>query len=272
MKLNIERVITHNGTFHADDVFAVAMLRVAGYRLTCWRTRGAEVISQALANPTSLVLDVGGEYNPSLANFDHHQDKNLPSAAGLLYAEIKDELCPPEVQPYFFPFIEAIDAMDTNRGNVYELLAPLPKGLRNTASIIGGFNRDPADDAEQDQRFDQAVQFASMILRNELHAAGKRMNDDLAYEKRMILSNNVAVFDEYSSVWIERGDHMFAVMRHSTGWQVISRDAINWNIPEHAADHRGFRFRHFNGFMAVFTTWDTAVNFALTLPTGAPNK
>ena len=127
------------------------------------------------------------------------------------------------MQPFFQPFIDAIDAMDTNRGNVYELLANLPKGLRNTASIIGGFNRDPRDNVEQDHRFDMAVQFASMIIRNELHGAKKRMEDENAYVDRWVTNNNVAIFSDYNSVWIEKADHMFAVMPHSTGWQVVSR-------------------------------------------------
>ena len=54
---NILRVVTHSGVFHADDVFAYALLRIfLGQKLELERTRDPAIIARA-----DLALDVGGE-------------------------------------------------------------------------------------------------------------------------------------------------------------------------------------------------------------------
>ena len=54
-------VVTHNGTFHADDIFSAATLSILlDGKIKIIRTRDAEIISKA-----DYVFDVGGEYDPS---------------------------------------------------------------------------------------------------------------------------------------------------------------------------------------------------------------
>jgi len=70
MKKNI--LVTHNGSFHADDVFAcaalTAMLDRIGEQWEIIRTRDEEEISKG-----DYVFDVGGIYDPTNNRFDHHQ-------------------------------------------------------------------------------------------------------------------------------------------------------------------------------------------------------
>src|SRR3954469_8147286 len=61
-------VASHPGNFHADDVFAVAVLELVHGPLEVVRTRDAE--RQAAAD---LRVDVGGRSDPSTGDFDHHQ-------------------------------------------------------------------------------------------------------------------------------------------------------------------------------------------------------
>ena len=59
-------VITHSGEFHADDVFAVAILSfLKEVKLT--RTRDIEGVSN-----DTIIVDVGFEYDGK-RKFDHHQ-------------------------------------------------------------------------------------------------------------------------------------------------------------------------------------------------------
>ena len=64
------KIATHNGKFHADEVFAVSLLR----RLDRFkdaeiiRTRDAEILKTA-----DVVVDVGGQYDPLTHRYDHHQ-------------------------------------------------------------------------------------------------------------------------------------------------------------------------------------------------------
>ncbi len=64
------KIATHSGKYHADDVFAVAVLElVTGEdRPTVIRTRRQDLIDSA-----DYVVDVGGEHDLERKRFDHHQ-------------------------------------------------------------------------------------------------------------------------------------------------------------------------------------------------------
>jgi uncharacterized UPF0160 family protein len=259
------KVITHDTTFHADDVFAVAMLKIADFHVELTRTRDPLILADAIAQPHTIVLDVGGVFDPSMYNFDHHQDMSLVSSAGMIWEHFKDSICPVEAQPYFGQFIASIDAIDTNRDNIYAVWNTLPFGFRNTSGIIGGFNRDPTNAEKQLLQFDKAVAFAVSIIENEVISAQMKAESERQYAERSILVNNVAVFEKYNTVWKEKAEHKFAVMPHANGFQVQSRDTSIAIIPETAENFDGFIFRHKSGFMATFKEELQAVRFANTL-------
>ncbi len=70
------RLITHDGSFHADDTLAYAILsripRFEGAELI--RTRDVEVL--AGAGPKDIVFDVGFEFDPVRNRYDHHMRDN----------------------------------------------------------------------------------------------------------------------------------------------------------------------------------------------------
>lgn len=67
-----KKLITHEGSFHADDIFACATLilvlekKEEGFEII--RTRDEEIIKTG-----DYVFDVGGVYDPLINYFDHHQ-------------------------------------------------------------------------------------------------------------------------------------------------------------------------------------------------------
>ena len=67
------KIITHNGSFQADDIFAVAILLLAVGESEVIRTRDKDQIAAA-----DYVVDVGMVYDPAQNRFDHHQ----PGGAG----------------------------------------------------------------------------------------------------------------------------------------------------------------------------------------------
>ena len=90
-------LVTHDGTFHANDVLSYVILRlagVAGGRLI--RTRRQKLIDQG-----DIVFDVGGKYNPSTGRYDHHQSggagtrrNGVPYAsAGLIWKDFGKHVC-----------------------------------------------------------------------------------------------------------------------------------------------------------------------------------
>ena len=61
-------IATHNGSFHADDVFGVAVLMGVFPRHTLVRTRSSAAIEAA-----DFAVDVGGLWDAASGRFDHHQ-------------------------------------------------------------------------------------------------------------------------------------------------------------------------------------------------------
>ena len=61
---------THSGKFHCDEVLAVAMLKLLPefQSRAVVRSRNAEELAKC-----SIVVDVGGEFNPPRHRYDHHQ-------------------------------------------------------------------------------------------------------------------------------------------------------------------------------------------------------
>lgn len=161
-------VVTHDGKFHSDEIFGVAVLqlRFGEENLKIVRTRQMELIQKA-----DIVLDVGGEYDPEYLRFDHHQngapvrEQGIPYAAfGLVWKEfgeaitgskeIADKIDERLAQP--------IDAGD-NGVTLYSLnehkVAPV-----ELSSILESFMPPMGSDRNQDEAFMEAV----IVARNYL--------------------------------------------------------------------------------------------------------
>ena len=78
------RIATHSGSFHADDVFGVAVLATLHTTHEVVRTREPAAIASA-----DFAVDVGGEWDEASGRFDHHQrgfEGRRPGAGGEGYA------------------------------------------------------------------------------------------------------------------------------------------------------------------------------------------
>lgn len=93
----MKTVATHNGSFHADDVFGVATLKMYHDEpIKVVRTRDTEKIHTA-----DFAVDVGESYNPQRGRFDHHQqggagvrENGIPYAAfGLVWRQYGKAVC-----------------------------------------------------------------------------------------------------------------------------------------------------------------------------------
>ncbi|MBI1890507.1 MAG: MYG1 family protein [Burkholderiales bacterium] len=75
-------IATHSGSFHADDIWGVAVLNVLFPNSELIRTRDQERIREA-----DFAVDVGSEWDAKRGRFDHHQ-KGFAGArqSGVIYA------------------------------------------------------------------------------------------------------------------------------------------------------------------------------------------
>jgi uncharacterized UPF0160 family protein len=147
---------THDGSFHADEVTACALLLLFELidRDKIVRTRNYEELSQC-----EYVCDVGGVYDPPKKLFDHHQvDYQGPlSSAGmvLLYLEQTGVITSKEKDFFDQTLVFGVDAHDNGK----ELHS---KGVCTYSHIISNFVPIPHDASGEtlNEAFFEALDFA----------------------------------------------------------------------------------------------------------------
>lgn len=147
---------THDGTFHADEVTACALLLLFDLidKDKIVRSRNLEELSHC-----EYVCDVGGVYNPQEKKFDHHQmDYQGPfSSAGmvLLYLEEIEKISSKEHDFFYDTLILGVDALDNGK-ELHE------KGVTTYSHVITNFSPIPHEvgAATQYAAFMEALAFA----------------------------------------------------------------------------------------------------------------
>jgi len=163
-------IATHNGNFHADDVFSIATLKMIYPEIKLVRTRDLSVIADA-----DIVVDVGGEYDPETERYDHHQrggagqrDNGIPySSFGLIWKQYGLTICEGNQEladSIDGGLVSNIDAIDC--GHV--------EGVQTGISLsqtISMFNPTWQEETHFDSAFDEAVEFAGVLLTRFIAAA-----------------------------------------------------------------------------------------------------
>lgn len=160
--------ITHNGTMHADEVFATAFLEWYLGNISVFRTSEVPPVDSSV-----LVYDIGrGE-------FDHHQMDALKRENGILYSSFGllwkefgkdflqklDIIYPEEVfLGIDSDFVEAIDAEDNG---VFPKIEASYK-VKTVSSLFKIFNPSFDSIENEDEQFLKAVKVAKMILEEEV--------------------------------------------------------------------------------------------------------
>ncbi len=189
-------LVTHSGTFHLDDAFAYAVLRLAlglgepgrGHALV--RTRDGSVIRDA-----DVAWDVSAVYDPAARRFDHHQrgapvrEDGLPySAAGLVWrhhgeAAVAAMLAPSGAADLAAAVASAIDREVVRRIDGIDNGVGDPGDALGLASLVEDLNPawdSPAvgDRAAEDAAFLRAADFTAGFLRRRVEAVRARLAAD----------------------------------------------------------------------------------------------
>ena len=248
----IQQIITHAGNFHADEVLAVAVLRALG--CTAPLSRSFQISDEQLSDPNILVLDVGLHYQPENGNFDHHQDKDLPSTNVLILEhfarpQLGNGVCD-RLRSTWFDRVSQVD-----RGEV--VLSG--EGSLEFNSMIRAFNA-------VENGFDTALSLTCQILAAQLMSASKALAD-VSRWNALYKRGNVAFQDSTEVIlcWKEKAREenilLLVCPNPRGGYSLISRDTNELVIPEQA--HQ--RFRHASGFMATYADKASASTAALAL-------
>jgi uncharacterized UPF0160 family protein len=189
---------THNGTFHADEVTACALLLICNLidRDKVIRTRDPKLLSRC-----EYVCDVGGVYDPTDKLFDHHQAgyQGTLSSAGMILLYLKDQgrLTQKEYDFFNATLIIGVDAHDNGKD-------PQILGLSTYSHIISSFAPiiHDAEDVIQDAAFfealDFAVQYLSRIFNKYLYVQSCR---EIVAEK--MKEEGEVLFFEKNIPWLE---------------------------------------------------------------------
>jgi uncharacterized UPF0160 family protein len=171
-------IATHDGSFHADEVFAIAALSLLGNPVEVVRTRDRDAVAQA-----DLRVDVGFRDDPSTGDFDHHQrdfdrarENGVRYASfGLVWRQFGARICDGDqtvADAVDATLVQPVDGNDTGQ----QLTQSLIDGVRpmTVNAIIGGFNArwdEALTRVQERERFDAAVAMAGDILAREVASA-----------------------------------------------------------------------------------------------------
>lgn len=159
-KVTLRSVGTHDGTFHADEVTACALLLLFNLVDSNKIVRTRNI---ALLETCEYVCDVGGVYNPSEKLFDHHQAEYQGglSSAGMVLLYLHDTKHIDKHEYDFFnnSLITGVDAHDNGK----ELQLP---GVCTYSHVVSNFTPIPydAEPGVQDAAFFEALNFAQKHL------------------------------------------------------------------------------------------------------------
>lgn len=187
------KMAVHNGVFHADEVFGVALMETIEPDLQVIRTRDEAVIAEC-----DLVADVGG------GKYDHHQadkvlrEDGIPYCAfGLLWRDYGKQftkiICPSlnEVESeevaykVSMDFITQIDASDNGVTlNTYE------SPVTTLSQIISSYMPLQSENKDVDRAFFEAVAFAKRLLQRVVRQYVEYY-DNLRYMKEALNSQDV---------------------------------------------------------------------------------
>lgn len=255
-------VLTHDGLFHADEIFSIALLRLFHKKINIVRTRNKDLLQAAVTDRTVFVLDAGNNYDPARKNFDHHQ-AHAPEGLSTISM----------VFIYLFPDYRTDDILN----KVYNRLIigindwDQGKADRNIAGhslhlpqLISAFNR--FGQQEQDAQFLKVVDFAYSILANEMNTAKEMIKAEEIWEKKEYLNNEIAILKEHCAFWrIIQGEGKtvkYIIQPDAENWSVMSVDSKKFPLPSIPASAEGQVFQHKNRFITIFQNFQSAINYA----------
>ncbi|MDQ3244792.1 MAG: MYG1 family protein [bacterium] len=299
--MSVKKLVTHNGTFHADDLFACAVLALvmdnenAKYEII--RTRDMEVITNA-----DYVFDVGGIYDADTNRYDHHQkggagirSNNIPYASfGLVWKHFGLKLCNADEEAWQLIDIEIASPIDANDNGIdigelkFENVRPY---VGSRVFTIHEPTWKEENEINIDKIFTEQVTMVKQLLRREIKVAlddteAKKIIQD-AYEKtedkRIIFLENSFPRYLYQQVLSSLPEPIYLIYKsaHGESYKVeaVSQSPQTMQSRKPFPDSwRGFLnndskatdvigidgilFVHSSGFLANLNNKENAIKFA----------
>jgi uncharacterized UPF0160 family protein len=296
------RIGTHDGSFHADEVLAIAILSTIHPNHHVVRTRDPDTLSWM-----DIVVDVGGIYDHGHKRYDHHmahpprgRDNHIYSSAGLVwrhYAQVYlDKIGLPRRYEFGGTTIDLFSAVERHiRSQWIEPIDRSDNGVSHELTPISVVVQamrptDPVKSrATYDAAFLETVSMVSLLFeRSCFHAADHTIaqTKHMVTEKRLLNDGKIVVSDHiipsyrhYSST-----DAHFAIhpslraegLEHNYIIRPIPREgqrSAKTPVPlsllgarremiEDLTRIEGVSYVHHNGFLVLADSEEAAIKFA----------
>lgn len=289
-----KRFITHGGKFHADDVFATALLLLindTGIGPRVYYTEENRVnashdpvdeieIYRVNSIPDTLITDETVVYDIGHGKYDHHQSDSDVRDNGVKYAAFG--LLFRECWNYLFPSKEEADIFDLNCVQMIDKTdnTGKPNPISAYISTFMPSWDQPSSDRSLSLAFDDAVRFAYRYIQGFVDKANSRHKAITVCENSKRLINRILILEKYVpyNKWAYENGIIVAVypsLRGGYSASVVSdKDGNNialfpkeWRSasPEKLFELTGIKTLHFchkSGFMIAADLLDDAIKAA----------
>lgn len=271
---------THNGSFHADEVTACALLLLLNKidRDKIFRSRDLQKLSEC-----EYVCDVGGAYDPKSKRFDHHQNdyQGELSSAGMVWKFLRDLGDVDEATYDYFnrSFLWGVDAHDNG-------CAHLETGICTFSQVITNYVPVEYDVPPEvlDAAFFQALDFAyGHVLRlleryRYIEECREAVKEAMKSRKLFLIFDKAMPWmDVFFDMGGEEHPALFIVMPSGTHWKLRGippnsheRMQVRMSLPlewaglmdeelKQASGIQGAIFCHKGRFISVWETKEDAI-------------
>lgn len=252
---NFDYAVTHSGTFHADDVFAAALLRMINPRIVITR------VNEVPKDFSGIIFDIGR------GQFDHHQEDNelrengVPYAAfGKLWRKFGHLVTSEEnVEKIDRDFVQALDLTDNT-------------GAPNPLSLLIDCSNPNWDSGLIDNFFDEAVDNAVSALYTLIEKYNSADRAKALVKEALDASEGPIVvlpkFAPWESILVPSEAKYVIFPSNRGGYMVqavpVQEGSFELKQPltkEHSVD--GVNFIHNSGFIANCNTIESCKELAM---------
>ena len=259
--MKIKKLLTHDGVFHADEIFAIALIKCVFSSVIIKVERTRDITTDDMEDPEIWVLDQGKVYNPELHNFDHHQEKELESTNVLVLEYLKEQkyLIEGLYERLIWPF-ESISEIDRNGSESLGL-----DNVFHVNALIRALNSS-GDTIDPSVRFEDAVYVAMLYIDSMMQFISNKIKWKAAYDNSKLVYDVIAELhadDPFPVNWKEYATHPFLVERQGSDpdkykWKLHSCDSKEYPIKATGREN----FIHVNKFIAVYDTLEKMIESA----------
>jgi uncharacterized UPF0160 family protein len=260
-------ILTHNGLFHSDEVFASALL-IHFYAKTkvvnIIRSRNESLIKVFKSNPLFFMLDIGSDYNIAMRNFDHHQQG----------VEVEEKASVMLVLDYLLSVnLITVSLYEYLKENLIQFLNNWDLGLEQAKAnfshkplptIISSFNRYDVSPEIENVQFRKALDIALSVIENENEAFKQLSEAKKGFMKHTALHNGVIMFNDFNPQYAKLLKQCEGVKYYihpmKEDWVVKTTNSFTNPLPM-VEDESELVFAHKNRFLSIFKSKNAAISY-----------